>query len=78
MSLNACEGGVCGRGLAHASFRQLTARPPPQLIYDIFNTTAVQFLFYVLYVFLFQVLIFNLRSPDEYNMSKYVFVSRQH
>jgi len=51
---------------------------PLQLIYDIFNTTAVQFLFYVLYVFLFQVLIFNLRSPDEYNMSKYVFVSRQH
>jgi len=43
------------------------------LIYDVFNTTAVQFLFYCVYVFLFQFLIFNLRSPDEYNMSKYVF-----
>ena len=39
---------------------------------------TVQFLFYLVYVFLFQFLIFNLRSPDEYNMSKYVFVSRQH
>tara|TARA_B100000768_G_C10924453_1_gene226991 strand:- start:311 stop:436 length:126 start_codon:yes stop_codon:yes gene_type:complete len=39
---------------------------------------TVQFLFYLVYVFLFQFLIFNLRSPDEYYMSKNVFVSQQH
>lgn len=39
---------------------------------------TVQFVFYLVYVILFQFLIFNLRSPDEYNMSKYVFVSQQH
>jgi len=44
-----------------------------KLLYDGFNTMTVQFLFYLVYVFLFQFLIFNLRSPDEYYMSKYVF-----
>ena len=50
---------------------------PVQLLYDGFNTMTVQFLFYLVYVILFQLLIFNLRSPDEYYMSKNVFVSQQ-
>ena len=41
-----------------------------------FNTFTMQFVLYVVYVFLFQFLISSLRSTSEFYMTKTLFVSR--
>ena len=47
-----------------------------QLLYDVFNTFTMQFVLYLVYVFLFQFLISSLRSTSEFYMTKTLFVSR--